>query len=166
MLGGFSSSPRLSPPLQTPQSAQSRPSTSMNERSLIEVLSESFPQFDHRKEIVEPFTDETNHEQTFKEELCDMLLASLIEASAWSTARLKQDNAVAAERFEQRISQIMDVEKEQGMSPLTFLSLSVDIGLLLVWLLSSPTEKTRERLNDFITRLKNAIIALTDSLLI
>ena len=49
-------------------------------------------------------------------ELVDMLLDALIETHAWANARLKFENEIAAERFEQKISGTMIMEKEQGMS--------------------------------------------------
>jgi len=49
-------------------------------------------------------------------ELVDMLLDALIETHAWANARLKFENEIAAERFEQKMSGTMIMEKEQGMS--------------------------------------------------
>ena len=53
-----------------------------------------------------------------------MLLDALIETHAWSTARLKHESFAAAEKFEAGISNIIEIQKDQGMSASSsFLSL-------------------------------------------
>ena len=48
-----------------------------------------------------------------------MLLKALLETHAWANARVDIENNRAAERFEQKISGFMMIEKEQGMSSLS-----------------------------------------------
>ena len=55
------------------------------------------------------------HILTILVEIISLLLDALIETHAWATARPKHEDIVTAERFEQKISGIMDMEKEQGM---------------------------------------------------
>ncbi|KAF8335220.1 hypothetical protein F5887DRAFT_618439 [Amanita rubescens] len=140
----ISSSPPISgtPPFLP---STQEPRTSMHQLSLSEFLAQSFPPFDHRT-ILDPFAEEAERDAAFQEELVDMLLDALIETHAWANARLKFENEIAAERFEQKISGTMIMEKEQGMS-------------------SSLLERTRERLLAFVHNIKNAIMALTAAIL-
>ena len=95
---------------------------------------------------------------------------------------MEVENNRAAERFEQKISGIMMIEKEQGMSPLRpssrpslpgtlgnfvhqVISSYMRVQLMLI-VLSCLTERTRDRLLEFINRIKNAIMALTASVLL
>jgi len=110
----------------------------MHQLPLSEFLAQSFSPFDHRT-ILDPFTEEAERDAAFQEELVDMLLDALIETHAWANARLKFENEIAAERFEQKMSGTMIMEKEQ--------------------------ERTRERLLAFVHNIKNAIMALTAAVL-
>lgn len=122
--------------------------------------------------------------------LSAMLLDSIIETHAWAAARPKHESQTAAQKYEQKISEVMNVEREQGTftTPPTSSSLSVvfvgrprsNSALLATpscnssvffdhlrpWYsppcLSIPNaEKTRERLNHFVTQMKTALAALT-----
>jgi hypothetical protein len=46
-----------------------------------------------------------------------MLLDFLLEAHAWASARPKHDTQVSADRLKAQVQEVMDTEKEQGMSP-------------------------------------------------
>ncbi|KAF8630975.1 hypothetical protein AX15_002698 [Amanita polypyramis BW_CC] len=101
-----------SPPF--PPSTQRR-STSMQDLPLTDLLGQPFQEFDHRRDIIEPFSEETECDRSFQEEFATMLLDALVESHAWTIARLKHEDIVSAERFERKISEIMAMEKEQGM---------------------------------------------------
>lgn len=115
-------------------------------------------------------------------ELVIRLLETLLEVHAWAIARVEVENNRAAERFEQKISGIMMIEKEQGMSslrPSSRPSLPGTLGNFVHQVISSYmrvrlmlivfpclTERTRDRLLEFVNNIKNAIMALTTSLLL
>ncbi len=46
-----------------------------------------------------------------------MLLDVVLETHAWASARPKHESQVAVQKFEKKISQVMEVEKEQGAPP-------------------------------------------------
>jgi len=101
-----------------------------------------------------------------------MLLDALIETHAWANARLKFENEIAAERFEQKMSGTMIMEKEQGMSSSLRSSLFTESSLFVYAragnayrVLVRFTERTRERLLAFVHNIKNAIMALTTAVL-
>ncbi len=52
-----------------------------------------------------------------------MLLDVVLETHAWASARPKYESQVAVQKFEKKISQVMEVEKEQGASPFSLSSL-------------------------------------------
>ncbi|TFK73489.1 hypothetical protein BDN72DRAFT_834616 [Pluteus cervinus] len=118
--------------LSKPPIAISQPTP---ERPIAEIIEERFPPFDHQAEVVGPFTEESEKDITFEQELGAMLLDVILETHAWAAARPKRESEVAAERLEQDITALMETEKEQ--------------------------EKTRERLTQFIVRMKTALAALT-----
>ena len=60
---------------------------------------------------------------TYTSELSAMLLDVVLETHAWASARPKHESQVAAQKFEKKISQVMEVEKEQGTSPFSLSSL-------------------------------------------
>ncbi|KAM6494684.1 hypothetical protein JOM56_009307 [Amanita muscaria] len=89
-------------------------SMSPQDRSLAETIGLPFPEFDHKQEVIDPFSEDENRDQAFQEELTEMLLDALIETHAWSTARLKPESLAAAEKFEAGISNIIEVQTHQG----------------------------------------------------
>lgn len=102
-----------------------------------------------------------------------MLLDVILETHAWAANRPKNETNVAMLKFEERISDIMEKEKEQGMSRLTnFVSVLCSIAGMQCFILSSfftcmhmqltlfSLETTRQRLNEFVTRMKTALAAL------
>ena len=48
-------------------------------------------------------------------ELSAMLLDVMLETHAWAAARPKHESQIAVQKFEKKISEVMDVEKQQGM---------------------------------------------------
>ncbi|TFK34461.1 hypothetical protein BDQ12DRAFT_636407, partial [Crucibulum laeve] len=122
---------QLQPPSQSPLNL----SSSNAVRPLADIISERFAPFDHQGSIVGPFENETARDLTFEQELGAMLLDVIIETQAWASTRPKHESQTAVQKFETKISEIMEIEKEQ--------------------------EKTRERLNDFVVRMKTALAALT-----
>ncbi|KAK2462633.1 hypothetical protein APHAL10511_005366 [Amanita phalloides] len=133
-----SSSPTFSEPPPFPSSTQ-RP-TSAHSLRLSDLLGQTFLQFDHRTTIVEPFLEEAERAKPFQEDVAEMLLDAIVEAHAWSTAWYKGEDINAVARFEQEISGIIEIEKEQ--------------------------ERTREHLMEFVNHLKNAIAALTATMML
>ncbi len=119
-------------------------------------------------------------------ELGAMLLDLIIDMHAWAAARPKHESEVAAQRLEQDIKALIEVEEQQGRFPSVLppnrhsracpclagrlLSLSKLCGMpteLFTSVKCPPrslahfaTEKTRERLVEFITRMKTALAAL------
>ncbi|PBK70836.1 hypothetical protein ARMSODRAFT_955579 [Armillaria solidipes] len=52
-----------------------------------------------------------------------MLLDVVLEAHAWALSHPKHEGQVVVPKFEKKISQVTEVEKEQGTSPRTLASL-------------------------------------------
>ncbi|KAL6300409.1 hypothetical protein BKA93DRAFT_802055 [Sparassis latifolia] len=125
-------------PLPSPKPS-SQPSASgpsgTERRPLTEVISETFPAFNHRSAVVEPFDAESKRDAEFLEKLNMVLLELMLDFHAWSTARPTRESDRTADELEREINGVMEVEKEQ--------------------------EKTRQRLNEFVTRIKLALAALT-----
>ncbi|KAF9467879.1 hypothetical protein BDZ94DRAFT_1143399, partial [Collybia nuda] len=119
-------------------------------RPLSEIIGETFPPFDHQLNIVSPFNEETNRDLAFERELSAMLLDLIIETHAWASARPRHESTLAAHKIEQKIVSVIEAEKRQGMLP-----------LYSHYLPFSVVEKTREKLNEFVTRMKTALAALT-----
>ncbi|KAF9010174.1 hypothetical protein BDQ17DRAFT_1347688 [Cyathus striatus] len=119
-----------------------------------------------------------------------MLLDLILETHAWSAARPKHESQAAVQRFEAKISAVIDVENEQGTfaSPLP-LPLPAPPSCLCStpsrWAshlfgrpppkiphsrhpVSTPslantlaTEKTRQRLAQFVVQMKTALATLS-----
>lgn len=60
-----------------------------------------------------------------------MLLDVILETHAWAAARPKHESHAAVQKFEKKISEVMEVEKEQGMSPPRTVSFSPSSLLFL-----------------------------------
>ncbi|KDQ58435.1 hypothetical protein JAAARDRAFT_128837 [Jaapia argillacea MUCL 33604] len=102
-----------------PRSSASQPSPSLSQkRNLTDIVSDKFPEFDHRSVVVNPFDEEAKRDTEFHQKLNEMLLDLMMEFHAWSTARPAQEANQAAETLEREIKAIMDLEKEQGRSSL------------------------------------------------
>lgn len=121
------SSPPVSSPTPVPQLQNRRPGP------LTDLIAQSFAPFDHQSAIVGPFSEEANRDIAFEKELSAMLLDVVLEMHAWAS-RPKHETHIAIAKFEDRISDVMEKEKEQ--------------------------ETTRERLNEFVTRMKTALAVL------
>ncbi|KAI0356100.1 hypothetical protein OH77DRAFT_1424427 [Trametes cingulata] len=104
-------------------------------RPVSEVLSETFAPFDHAAKVVAPFDNETKRDAEFLEKLNTMLLELILDFHAWSAARPTLESDRTADTLEKEIKALREAEKEQ--------------------------EQTRQRLSDFITRIKLALAALT-----
>ncbi|KAH9917706.1 uncharacterized protein B0H18DRAFT_1033475 [Fomitopsis serialis] len=116
-------------------------SQSSKRRAIADVISQTYPPFDHRSTIVEPFDNESKRDVEFLEKLNAMLLELMLDFHAWSTARPAHESDTNADALEKEVKVVIEFEKEQGMSSLI--------------------EKTRQRLNEFVTRIKLALAALT-----
>lgn len=105
-----------------------------------------------------------------------MLLDLMLEFHAWSTARPAHESDVTADALENEVKAVMELEKEQGMfSPSPSLSLvgrpvfstdrhtpsSCPLRTRELIYASCFKERTRQRLNEFVTRIKLALAALT-----
>ncbi|KAI0819412.1 hypothetical protein BC628DRAFT_1332985 [Trametes gibbosa] len=122
-------------------------------RPLSEVISETFPPFDHRSKVVGPFDDETRRDAEFIEKLNVMLLELILEFHAWAAARPMCESDKNADTLEKEVRSLRDAEKEQGRSHPSPSSTATPA--------SGFVEQTRQRLNEFITRIKLALAALT-----
>ncbi|KAK1225094.1 hypothetical protein PQX77_011963 [Marasmius sp. AFHP31] len=142
-----------------------------------ELIGEPFPSFDHQATVVDPFTQEMGRDATFEQELGTMLLDLILETHAWSSARPRHESQMAVQKLEQKITDVLEVEKEQGMFESSIMASSADgrrPKLLrsrssLSECLSSKSsrsimstliEKTRNNLNEFVNRMKTALAAL------
>ncbi|KAK0192747.1 hypothetical protein F5146DRAFT_517585 [Armillaria mellea] len=129
----------------------SKPSQQQHhDRPLTEIIGQTFPLFDQHSIVVKPFGDESVRDAAFSQELSAMLLDVALETHAWASARPKHESQIAVQKFEKKISQVMEIEKEQGTSPFSLSSIP-----------SVIFEQTRERLNEFVSRMKTALAALT-----
>ncbi|KAK7676160.1 hypothetical protein QCA50_020871 [Cerrena zonata] len=117
-------------------------------RGVSEIITDVFEPFDHRGKIVTPFDSENKRDAEFQEKLSLMLLELMLDFHAWSSARPLHESDKTADRLEKEINELMETEKDQGM-----------------FSASSPppsfVEKTRQRLKEFIDRIKMALAALT-----
>ncbi|KAI0327225.1 hypothetical protein GY45DRAFT_1284118 [Cubamyces sp. BRFM 1775] len=111
------------------------PESAGTKRPLSEVLSATFTPFDHRAKVVAPFDDESKRDAEFARKLNSMLLELILDFHAWSAARPAHETDKAADSLEKELKGLQNTEQEQ--------------------------EKTRQRLNEFITRIKLALAALT-----
>ncbi|KAI0760207.1 hypothetical protein C8Q74DRAFT_1294662 [Fomes fomentarius] len=109
--------------------------TSALNRPISDLLTETYSSFDHRARVVGPFDDESKRDAEYVKKLNSMLLELILDFHAWSAARPTHESERTADMLEKEVKVLMEAEKEQ--------------------------EKTRQRLNDFITRIKLALAALT-----
>ncbi|KAI0720670.1 hypothetical protein C8T65DRAFT_567094 [Cerioporus squamosus] len=119
-----------------------------------DVLSEKFSSFDHRGKVVSPFEQELKRDAEFVEKLNTMLLELIIDFHAWSAARPLSESDKTADVLEKEVKSLVEAEKEQGTS-------STSLSMSTPSVSPSLVEKTRQRLNEFITRIKLALAALT-----
>ncbi|KIK68568.1 hypothetical protein GYMLUDRAFT_114669, partial [Collybiopsis luxurians FD-317 M1] len=137
------------PQAQAPASlSQSSPALAAD-RPLADIISETFPSFDHQRLVVGPFTEETARDAKFEQGT--MLLDVILETHAWASARPKFESQLAVQKLENKISDVIEVEKTQGMSE----SSSSSFWPALLF------EQTRQSLNEFVTRMRTALAALT-----
>ncbi|KAF9485043.1 hypothetical protein BDN70DRAFT_796593 [Pholiota conissans] len=124
-------------------------------KPVMEIISEHFSPFDADALIVRPFEEEAARDAKFEEELSDMLLNIILKTHAWAASRPKHEAGLESRKLEEEISQIMDTEREQGMcSPTPSSSFSSSsFG-------SRVIEQTRQRLGEFVQRMKTAVAAL------
>ncbi|KAJ6574837.1 hypothetical protein B0H19DRAFT_1125969 [Mycena capillaripes] len=126
--------PRSPPPAQA-QSNASKHTGSTRGRPLVDVIGAQFPAFDCESAVIFPFQDETARDETFQKELNEMLLDAALETHAWASARPFHETEMATRKYEQQIMAVQGQENEQ--------------------------EKTRQKLNEFVTRMRSALAALT-----
>ncbi|TBU51177.1 hypothetical protein BD310DRAFT_963153 [Dichomitus squalens] len=124
---------------------------STSKRPITDILSETFPPYDDQAELVTPFDNETKRDAEFLEKLNSMLLELIIEFHAWSSARPMHESDQMADVLEKEIKGLRNIESEQGTS-------SAPIYFSIP---SASPSKTRQRLYEFITRIKLALAALT-----
>ncbi|KAI8976718.1 hypothetical protein BD414DRAFT_467136 [Trametes punicea] len=122
-----------------------------HKRPLSAILSETYVPFDHSSKVVTPYEDEAKRDAEFLAELNTMLLELILDFHAWSTARPTHESDKAADSLEKEIRRIREIEQEQGRSSLFQPQCTA----------AAPRLKTRQKLHDFITRIKLALAALT-----
>ncbi|KAJ7169613.1 hypothetical protein C8R46DRAFT_1089365 [Mycena filopes] len=144
-----SSSPR--PPSPPPAQPKSTNKTSSRNRPLVELIGAQFPAFDCNSAVVLPVQDETARDEAFQKALNEMLLDAALETHAWASARPFHETEMATEKYEKQLLKVQQQEHEQGMltarPPPSFLS--------------RFSEQTRQRLNEFVARMRSALAALT-----
>ncbi|KJA18444.1 hypothetical protein HYPSUDRAFT_45305 [Hypholoma sublateritium FD-334 SS-4] len=118
--------------------AQSDEKSDDPERPIADIISEQFPTFDADAHVVSQFSEEAARDAKFEEELGTMLLNVVMKTHAWAASRPRHEAAVAGRTLEAEIAQIMQTEAEQ--------------------------EQTRQRLGEFVHRMKNALAALMGTL--
>ncbi|KAJ7139858.1 hypothetical protein C8R44DRAFT_765595 [Mycena epipterygia] len=129
------SSPQPSSPPSAGQAQSSIRHPFSRNRPLVELIGAQFPAFDCETAVILPFQDEAARDEAFQKELNEMLLDAALETHAWASVRPFHETEMATRKFEQQIMHVQDQESEQ--------------------------EKTRQRLNEFVTRMKSALAALT-----
>ncbi|EMD35473.1 hypothetical protein CERSUDRAFT_85436 [Gelatoporia subvermispora B] len=112
------------------------PAAEPHKRPTSTVISQPFSSFDHRKNVVEPFEEECKRDVEFMEKLNGMMLQLMLEFHAWSTARPSCESDRTADTLEAEVKAIIELEKDQ--------------------------ERSRQRLSDFVNRIKLALAALTE----
>ncbi|KAJ7071289.1 hypothetical protein C8F01DRAFT_1109890 [Mycena amicta] len=130
-------SPNTSPHPIPPTSAQPDNSFALAKRRArnitVEIESE-FQGFDCENNVIFPFQDESARDSAFQKELNDMLLDCTIEMHAWASARPFHETDAATTKYEKQIMALQHQENQQ--------------------------EKTRQRLQEFVTRMRTALAAL------
>ncbi|KAI0763096.1 hypothetical protein BD413DRAFT_606783 [Trametes elegans] len=129
-------------------------SAATTRRAVSGVLSESFAPFDRRAKLAIPFDEESKRDAEFAEKLNAMLLELVLEFHAWSAARPVYQSNRVADKLEEDMKSMKKTEEEQGRSTFPFAQSTTAPSRSLV-------ENTRQRLNEFITRIKLALAALT-----
>ncbi|KAH9855322.1 hypothetical protein C2E23DRAFT_874858 [Lenzites betulinus] len=142
-------------------------------RPITEVISETFHPFDHHSKVVGPFDDETKRDAEFVEKLNVMLLELILDFHAWSAARPMYESDKNADTLEKAVRTLRDAEKDQGRSYPSPSSRAMPASgfvgrrtahtprLPHILTYCPSVEQTRQRLNEFITRIKLALAALT-----
>ncbi|KAJ6509267.1 hypothetical protein C8R47DRAFT_1098017 [Mycena vitilis] len=126
-----------SPRPRSPPPAQPQP-VSTRGPSTLELIGSQFPAFDCESAVIFPFQDEAARDDAFQKELNEMLLDAALEAHAWASTRPFHETERATGKYEQQIMAVQAQENDQ--------------------------EKTRQKLNDFVTRMRAALAALTGTL--
>ncbi|KAH8101126.1 hypothetical protein BXZ70DRAFT_110447 [Cristinia sonorae] len=144
------------------------------ESSATDMVTRPFPIFNHVNAIVQPFDTEAKRDDEFHQRLNAMLLELVIDFHAWSSARPAKEAERNADMLEREINGLLETEKEQGMcstSELVSLLIGMPMSIhhrglyicafMLLTLYLLFIERTRQRLNDFVVRIKLALAALT-----
>ncbi|KAK7064449.1 hypothetical protein R3P38DRAFT_2824618 [Favolaschia claudopus] len=144
----------LSPTPNLPSAQpQAKPNRRTGRGSLVELVEAEFTPFDCEEGVIFPFQDETARDDAFQKELNEMLYDAALQTHAWASARPFHETDTATRKYEQQIMGIQNKENEQGMLTNRPPSLFPFVSLVF--------EKTRQRLNDFVTRMRSALAALT-----
>ena len=98
-----------------------------------------------------------------------MLLDAVLHTHAWASGRFKRRTQLESQKLEDQHLKIIKTEEEQGMcsptpssstSAFSF-SFSSSVWTTPSMLILATLEKTRGSLADFVTKMKNALAALT-----
>nr|GAT49782.1 predicted protein [Mycena chlorophos] len=102
-------------------------------RPVTEIIENEFRAFDCDSIIV-PFQAETARDATFQQEMNELILEATLEMHAWASARPFLETDAATSKYEQQVLELQQQENEQ--------------------------EKTRQRLQEFVTRMRTALALL------
>ncbi|KAF7306686.1 hypothetical protein MIND_00460300 [Mycena indigotica] len=124
--------------MSSPKSSYLEPPTpaqpQTRRRPLIQAIESAFPAFDCDAAVVHPFQDENQRDTEFQKELNEMLLNCTIEMHAWASARPFYETRAASSTYESQLQEIQLKEREQ--------------------------EKTRQRLQEFVSQMRSAMALL------
>ncbi|KAJ7919167.1 hypothetical protein B0H13DRAFT_1990678 [Mycena leptocephala] len=124
-----------------PSPAQALSSTNRNAPStplLVDIIGAQFPAFDCESAVIFPFQDDTARDEAFQKDLNEMLFDAALQTHVWASARPFHEADIATRKYERQIMAIQGQENQQ--------------------------EKTRQKLNEFVTRMRSALAALTGTL--
>ncbi|CCM03276.1 uncharacterized protein FIBRA_05404 [Fibroporia radiculosa] len=126
----------------SPTQAHTGECSATPKRSVSEIIAETFPAFDHRTAIVEPFDEESKRDAEFLQKVNTMLLEVMLEFHAWSTSRPTYESDRTADALEKEVKAVMELEREQGMSlqlpPMSLIDFDIDRGAQLTYQFPQP----------------------------
>ncbi|KAF7319974.1 hypothetical protein MKEN_00781300 [Mycena kentingensis (nom. inval.)] len=121
-----------SPP--PPTSAQLPVPPARRRPPINDLIESEFPPFDCEAAVVFPFQEETARDAKFQKELNSLILDCSLEFHAWASARAFHETDAATSKYEKQLEALQHKETEQ--------------------------EKTRQRLQDCVERMRTALALL------
>ncbi|KLO13352.1 hypothetical protein SCHPADRAFT_828187 [Schizopora paradoxa] len=146
------SSPKLTD-IDVEHHANSNSQTRRSAGPLEDTLANPFAPFLQEEVLVTPYRSELNKDAEFQEQLNSMLLSFVLKFHSWSTSRPAVETAAAGSKLSDDAQNIIAIEKEQGMSQFrpSFFGMP----------LPRDSFESRQRLLEFISRMKDALAVLT-----